>query len=108
MKLRLGKNKGSMLIASMIFATLLLHAAMEATPLFSKVKERDHRIEDGYRLWRLNEALSRYEKESGHYPRDVQELVQKRHIPRIYGSLIKNSDFLLVRNERSQIISFSN
>ena len=100
-------NRGSMLIASLMFATLLLHAAIEATPLFCKVKAREFRQEDAYRLARLNEALHRFEKSFGCYPKEANELVQTKCTPRIYKSLLSKMNFHLVRNERGQITSFT-
>ena len=104
---RLKHNRGSMLIASLMFATLLLHAAIEATPLFCKVKARELRQEDAYRLARLNEALQRFERSLGRYPNNAIELVQTKCTPRIYKSLVSKRNFKLVRNERGQITSFT-
>ena len=104
---KLRHNRGSMLIASLMFATLLLHAAIEATPLFCKVKARELRQEDAYRLARLNEALQRFEHSFGAYPNNANELVKTKCTPRLYKSLVNNESFLVVRNEKGQIISFT-
>ena len=83
------RRRGSMLIVSLLFATLIVHASIEAHPLWRRVVERSYRHEREYRQWRMNDGLRRYRLEMGHYPPSLESLLAAEDhppfVPRIYG-----------------------
>lgn len=102
------RRKGSMLIVSLIFATLLLHAAMEAAPLYAKIKDRSLKKEQTYREQRINEAIVRFHKKHGCYPTKLESLTRFKFIPRLYDNPCSpDSSWRIEKTNRDRIVSVS-
>ncbi len=86
------RKKGSLLIVSMLFSTMLLHGAIAALPLWERIKLRSNREELGYRCDRINMAINRYQQRNGRAPDTLNALVSTDFggpfIPRVYGDLV--------------------
>ena len=96
--------KGSLIIVSLIYTTLLLHAALEASPMYSRVVERSLQQESDYRLERINEAISRYRSKTAEHPVKLEDLVEGRYIPRIYDCPQRSRSWRIQRNAKGRIV----
>jgi len=83
-----GRRRASVVVVMLILSTVLLHAAIEAHPVWRRTIERSLERERSYRAWRMNEAIGRFERTVGHKPRELEDLVAERpggvFLPRVY------------------------
>ncbi len=83
-----------MIVALLVACTLLLHASLEAFPLWSKAIERARLAERQYRLSRINEAIRRFSIRNSSYPSNLDELCHSSnsgpYLPRVYLDPCRN------------------
>ena len=97
------RNRGSVLVVMLILSAMVLHASYRAIPLWRRVTERSLAKERQYRVWRLNEAIRRFEARTGDLPQDLSAL--EGFVPRIYEDPITGkASWVLVRNGSGRVV----